>query len=291
MVLAPLEEAVEPARDRATGRPGDVFPGLVLCPLQRHRPHGVVRHPAVERITLHRILEYTLGDAGEDTLLRHFLCGLRTSPDGFGLNELAGERLGRPGHREVNSALGRLGGAGASEGSQIPRREELEHESRGGTHDVTDRRAERAVLGAAGLGHRERSGEGLLVRDLLALLQLPEGVGSAHGGSDGAGLRADKGHEREVGGADVGDSLPEIALLARPIAGDDREEPLALRTLHEPLAGFYESADQLRSEDGLSRPGLASIVQELDRLLAGRVKVDDERIPVPASERYRRRIL
>ena len=291
MVLAPLEEAVEPARDRATGRPGDVFPGLVLGPLQRHRPHGVVRHPAVQRVTLHSVLEDTLGDAGEDTLLRHFLCGLRTSPDGLRLDKLAGKSLGRSGHREVDATLGRLGGAGASEGSQIPRREELEHESRGGAHDVADRRAERAVLGAAGLGHRERSGEGLFVRDLLALLQLPEGVGSAHSGGNGPGLRADEGHEREVGGTDVGDRLPEVSLLALPVAGDDREEPLALRTLHEPLAGFYESADQLRSEDGLSRSGLASIVQELDRLLAGRVKVNDERIPIPVSECYRRRVL
>ena len=191
----------------------------------------------------------------------------------------------------MDAALGHLGRAGAGKRTESPSREKLEHESRGGAHDVTDRRTERAILGTTGLGHCERRGEGLIVRNLLALLQLPEGVGSAHGGSDGARLRSDERHKREVGWTDIGDSLPEIALLARPIAGDDRKEPLALRTFHEPLARLDEPPDQLRSEDGLGRPGLASIVQELDRLLAGRVKVDYERVPVPVSERYRRRVL
>ena len=292
-VLAePLGEAVVVVAHHAVRVAGEHLGELVLGAVLRHAAESGLRHPAVDGVVAHRGVQHLGRDALDDLVLRPVLdeVGERLGAklaDGllhgvlrevFG--RLAGERLRRTGHPEMDPGPDGLRGRGAAGGEETAGREELDHEPGSGADDVAHRRAPRPVLAVLLLFKIEARLDNLLVGDVVPVLELLERAGHHRGVLDGSADRGEERDERKVRPGEIGDGLEETALQALAVPLGERQEFAAGLRRAEVLGGH------LLAEHGKLGDGVGTEVRlESDAasvrlgLLSERVGVELEHVP------------
>ena len=218
--------------------------------------------------------------------VHHGICRRRSD---LGADEVSGEMFGVPVRSHLRHAgqpdaghpvrrLLRTGSQpGADAGVDSARREELEHETRGGTDDVADHGAHSARGTIFALRGVESRLDGFLVRDLLSVLDPLQDVGHGHGIRDRTAHGSDERHERKIGNGEVGQGLEESALVTDAVVVRDLDEPTPGLGLHE-LVESHLPPEHVQRQHVLVRVRFSNTATVVHHLRAERVGIECPRI-------------